>query len=65
MEEKESGKGNYVDTLSTNKLCTENINGNNKYAFPTSVEVHIILDENVDPLPMKKPTKDNGKVYII
>ena len=37
LEEKENEKGNerYVDTLSTNKLCTENMNRNNKDAFPT------------------------------
>ena len=34
---------------------------------PTSIEVHIIPDKNIHilPLQMKRPTKDNGKVYII
>ena len=43
------------------------MNGNNKDASLILVEVHIILDKNVDilPLRMKRPTKDNGNLYII
>ena len=57
----------YVDTLSTNKLSIENLNGKKKDVSPTSSKVHIIPKENVDILPlwMKRPTKDNGKVFII
>ena len=49
MEEKDNKKNeHYVDTLSTNKLCTKNVNGKNEDACATSIEVHIIPDENVD-----------------
>ena len=69
LEEKENEKGNehYVDNWSIDKLCTKNVNGNNKDASLILVEVHIILDKNVDilPLRMKRPTKDNGNLYII
>ena len=54
----------YVDTLSTNKLSIENLNGKKKDVSPTSSKVHIIPKENV-ALQMKRPTKDNGKISII
>ena len=43
------------------------MNGKNKDAYSTLVEVYIIFNESVDILPlwMKRPTKDNGNVYII
>ena len=69
LEENDNKKGNehYVNTLSIDKLCIENMNGKNEDACATSIEVHIILDENVDILPLriKRITKDYGKVYII
>ena len=57
----------YVNTLSIDKLCTKNVNGKNENACATSIEVHIIPDENVDILPLriKRTRKDYGKVYII
>ena len=66
-EDNKKGNEHYVDTLSTNKLCTENVNGKNEYACPTSIEVRITLDENAHilPLPMERTTKDYGNVYII
>ena len=66
-EDNKKGNEHYVDTLSTNKWCTENVNGKNEDACPTSIEVHIIPDENAHilPLPMKRTTKDYGNVYII
>ena len=69
LKKKNNEKGNelFVDTLSTHKLCIKNVNGKNKDAYSTLVEVHIILNESVDILPlwMKRPTKDDGNVYII
>ena len=69
LEDKDTKKGNahYVHTLSIEKLCTKDLNGKNEDACATSIEVHIILDENVDilPLPIKRTRKYYGKVYII
>ena len=50
LKEKDNKKGNdhYVDTLSIDKLCTKDVIGKNEYACATSIEVHIIPDENVD-----------------
>ena len=43
------------------------MNGKNEDTCDTSIEVHIISDENVDILPLriKRTRKDYGKVYII
>ena len=38
----------YLHTLSNEKLSTEDLNEKNKDACATSIEVHIIPDENVD-----------------
>ena len=69
MEDKDNKKGNehYFHTLSIEKLCTEDLNGKNEDACATSIEMHIILDENVDilPLPIKRSRRDYGKVCII
>ena len=69
LKEKDNKKGNdhYVDTLSIDKLCTKDVIGKNEDACATSIEVHIIPDENVDvlPLPIKRTRNDYGKVYII
>ena len=69
LEEKDDKKGNehYVDTLSIDKLRTKDVNGKNEDACATSIEVHIIPDENVDilPLSIKRTRKDYGKVYIV
>ena len=50
LEDKDTKKGNahYVHTLSIDKLCTKDLNGKNEDACATSIEVHIIPDENVD-----------------
>nr|CAN81620.1 hypothetical protein VITISV_021703 [Vitis vinifera] len=67
LEEKDDKKGNehYVDTLSIDKLRTKDVNGKNEDACATSIEVHIIPDENVDilPLSIKRTRKDYGKLY--
>ena len=49
LEDKDTKKGNahYVHTLSIDKLCTKDLNGKNEDACATSIEVHIIPDENV------------------
>ena len=69
MEDKDNKNGNeyYVHILSIDKLCTKNLNGKNENACATSIEVHIIPNENVDilPLPIKKTRRDYGKVCII
>ena len=69
LEENDNKKGNehYVNTLSIDKLCIENMNGKNEDVCATSIEVHIIPDENVDilPLPIKRSRRDYGKVCII
>ena len=69
VEEKDNKKGNehYVDTLSIDKLCTKDMNEKNEDMCATSIEMHIIPDENVDILPLliKRARKDYGKVYII
>ena len=54
LEENDNKKRNehYVDTLSIDKLCNENMNGKNEDACATSIEVNIILDKNVDILPL-------------
>ena len=69
LEEEGNKKGNehYVDTLSIDKLCTKDVNGKNEDACATSIEVHIITNENVDILPLriKRTRKYYGKVYII
>ena len=69
LEENDNKKRNehYVDTLSIDKLCNENMNGKNEDACATSIEVNIIPDKNVDilPLQIKRTIKDNGKVYTI
>ena len=69
LEDKNNKKGNehYVHTLSIEKLCTKDLNGNNEDACATSIEVHIIPNENVDilPLPIKRSRRDYGKVCII
>ena len=69
FEEKDNKKRNehYVDTLSIDMLCNENMNGKNEDACATSIEVNIIPDKNVDilPLQIKRTIKDNGKVYTI
>ncbi|RVW89126.1 hypothetical protein CK203_040207 [Vitis vinifera] len=53
----------YVHTLSIEKLCTKDLNEKNENACATSIEVHIIPDENVDilPLPIKRSRRDYGK----
>ncbi|RVW87075.1 hypothetical protein CK203_048325 [Vitis vinifera] len=65
LEDKDNKNGNehYVRTLSIEKLCTEDLNGKNEDACATSIEVHIIPDENVDilPLPIKRSRRDYGK----
>ncbi|RVW82055.1 hypothetical protein CK203_049109 [Vitis vinifera] len=50
LEDKDNKNGNehYVRTLSIEKLCTEDLNGKNEDACATSIEVHIIPNENVD-----------------
>ena len=69
LEDKDTKKGNahYVHTLSIDKLCTKDLNGKNEDACATSIEVHIIPDENVDilPLPIKRSGRDYGKVCVI
>ena len=69
LEDKDNKNVNehYVHTLSIEKLCTEDLNGKNKDACATSIEVHIIPDENVDilPLPIKRSRRDYGNVCII
>ena len=69
LKEKDNKKGNdhYVDTLSIDKLCTKDVIWKNEDACATSIEMHIIPDENVDvlPLPIKRTRNDYGKVYII
>ena len=57
----------YLHTLSNEKLCIEDLNEKNEDACATSIEVHIIPDENVDilPLPIKRSRRDYGKVCII
>ena len=57
----------YVHTLSIDKLCIEDLNGKNEDGCVTSIEVHIIPNENVDNLllPIKRTRKDYGKVYVI
>ena len=69
LEDEDNKKGNehHVHTLSIDKLCTKDLNGKNEDACATSIEVHIIPNENVDilPLPIKRTRKDYGKVYII
>ena len=69
LEDEDNKKGNehHVHTLSIDKLCTKNLNGKNENACATSIEVHIIPNENVDilPLPIKKTRRDYGKVCII
>ncbi|KAJ9682790.1 hypothetical protein PVL29_018670 [Vitis rotundifolia] len=46
----------YLHTLSNEKLCTEDLNEKNEDACSTSIEVHIIPDENQNilPLPIKR-----------
>ncbi|RVW21390.1 hypothetical protein CK203_106921 [Vitis vinifera] len=53
----------YLHTLSNEKLCTEDLNEKNEDACATSIEVHIIPDENQNilPLPIKKSRRDYGK----
>ncbi|XP_059598878.1 uncharacterized protein LOC109121391 isoform X2 [Vitis vinifera] len=53
----------YLHTLSNEKLCTEDFNEKNEDACATSIEVHIILDENENilPLPIKRSRRDYGK----
>ncbi|RVW18028.1 hypothetical protein CK203_115093 [Vitis vinifera] len=53
----------YLHTLSNDKLCTEDLNEKNEDACATSIEVHIIPDENENilPLPIKRSTRDYGK----
>ena len=69
LEDKNNKKGNehYVHTLSIEKLCTKDLNGNNEDACATSIEVHIIPNKNVDilPIPIKRSRRDYGKVCII
>ena len=69
LEDKDNKKGNehYVHTLSIDKLCIEDLNEKNEDGCATSIEVHIIPNENVDILllPIKRTRKDYGKVYII
>ena len=69
LEDKDNKNGNehYVRTLSIEKLCIEDLNGKNEDACATSIEVHIIPNENVDilPLPIKRSRRDYGKVCII
>ena len=69
LEENDNKIGNehYVDTLSIDKLRTKDVNGKNEDACATSIEVHIIPDENVDilPLSIKRTRQDYGKVYIV
>ena len=57
----------YVHTLSIEKLCTEDLNGKNEETCATSIEVHIIPNENVDilPLSIKRSRRDYGKLCII
>ncbi|RVW23855.1 hypothetical protein CK203_094430 [Vitis vinifera] len=53
----------YVHTLSIEKLRTKDLNEKNEDACATSIEVHIIPNENVDilPLPIKRSRRDYGK----
>ncbi|RVW96890.1 hypothetical protein CK203_026011 [Vitis vinifera] len=53
----------YLHTLSNDKLCTEDLNEKNEDACATSIEVHIIPDENQNilPLPIKRSRRDYGK----
>eukprot|EP00261_Vitis_vinifera_P037718 XP_019078961.1 PREDICTED: uncharacterized protein LOC109123499 [Vitis vinifera] len=53
----------YLHTLSNEKLCTEDLNEKNEDACATSIEVHIIPDENQNilPLPIKRSRRDYGK----
>ncbi|KAJ9703065.1 hypothetical protein PVL29_004720 [Vitis rotundifolia] len=53
----------YLHTLSNEKLCTEDLNEKNEDACATSIEVHIIPDENENilPLPIKRSRRDYGK----
>ncbi|RVW32267.1 hypothetical protein CK203_079000 [Vitis vinifera] len=64
LEDKDNKKGNehYFHTLSIEKLCIEDLNGKNEDACATSIEMHIISDENVDilPLPIKRSRRDYG-----
>ncbi|KAL6313892.1 hypothetical protein AAG906_010311 [Vitis piasezkii] len=57
------GNEHYVDTLSIDKLCTKDMNEKNEDVCVTSIEMHIIPDENVDILPLliKRARKDYGK----
>ena len=57
----------YLHTFSNEKLCTEDLNEKNEDACATSIEVHIIPDENQNilPLPIKRSRRDYGKVCII
>ncbi|RVW71077.1 hypothetical protein CK203_061499 [Vitis vinifera] len=48
----------YLHTLSNEKLCTEDLNEKNEDACATSIEVHIIPDENENILPLRR---DYGK----
>ncbi|KAL6328633.1 hypothetical protein AAG906_003318 [Vitis piasezkii] len=65
LEDKNNKKGNehYVHTLSIEKLCTKDLNGNNEDACATSIEVHIISNKNIDilPIPIKRSRRDYGK----
>ncbi|KAJ9707449.1 hypothetical protein PVL29_002466 [Vitis rotundifolia] len=65
LEEKDNKKENehYVDTLLVDKLCTKDMNGKNEDACATSIEMHIIPNENADILPLliKRIRKDYGK----
>ncbi|KAL6320754.1 hypothetical protein AAG906_008754 [Vitis piasezkii] len=53
----------YLHTLSNEKLCIEDLNEKNEDACATSIEVHIIPDENQNilPLPIKRSRRDYGK----
>ncbi|KAL6313786.1 hypothetical protein AAG906_010205 [Vitis piasezkii] len=53
----------YLHTLSNEKLCTEDLNEKNEDACATSIEVHIIPDENQNILPLliKRSRRDYGK----
>ncbi|RVW47080.1 hypothetical protein CK203_107451 [Vitis vinifera] len=53
----------YLHTLSNDKLCTEDLNEKNEDACATSIEVHIIPNENQNilPLPIKRSRRDYGK----
>ena len=66
LEDKDNKNGNehYVRTLSIEKLCTEDLNGKNEDACATSIEMHIISDENVDNHFQSKGVEEIMERYV-